>query len=1252
MGEYDKIKLMLLLSIIILNIIQPVLAQQSSSTAQPESPTMIRKKWQITVDPNSLGYSIVEGSHGSQYITVKGLKLALQPGYPPTPQYVTYYVLPENTENLSVLCEVGEPITVNLTGSVERVRPPQPLLPGKFNGTIGVDMPAITFPYPSKPCEYWLGHYPGGLLLGVRVYPVKYTGINQAIIYSVTLQVEADVPVDEKVFLPAWLALSVDPTHVISNDWPPVVDNIRTIVLLLGNDSFLEPLRPYIIARTAMGYNVLVYNISYVNSSYSGDSLADKIRAFARDMAFNQGADYLLLVGDADLIPPAYFYAEDDWSAYGEDYYKATDHYYAWLDGNWDPDGDGKLLEQEDHNGNNYPEVNVEPIPDVVPDIIVGRIPVDTPSDLRGVVSNILSWEEGGTNGTLLSMAAILNYENENNLGWDKTDGAAPHVYLIQHDLPSSPYPVQGYYRLYERGGLSPSTYESDMALTWENATAMLREAPSYILSGGHGSQYEQARKVWSSDDGDGVPESGEMSWYAFISRDGIPETHAGGIQYNDGCLTGFYDYSFYQTYAEESLRKMASAVIASSRISYYMVGWTEPGGLWDQEFEYFFWRELLSGDYPTVGDAFFASQLIYNNSHDVNIDYASKKDVLIHNLLGDPVLRPWVPPKSVLSFQLGIESDGNEIVFTVNNNSGEPVPNTLVSIIMPNGSVVARGYTGYDGVITLSAPSEAGKYYVTVFRADYPLLIKQITFPIIEVPPHVEAHIIGGDLQWEPGRTADIIVYFTYNNTVVEPQLSINATPPESLTGVETLEVGGSKLYIAHVKLEEPGNVILGVHAEYENTTTEEYALIRFTHQPVNKTVALSYYTGLYEAINTLTSNITATASSISEVLRQLQNRVNTSIHILLEIQGDTSQILDLSNMSLTQVNTSYLDIRENQYRIIGNILLINSSKIGPIIAELNKIADTIESVNKTVINISTVLGAIICKLDNIQASIVRVGNGTITLNTSIGELMILVEHKHDIINNSLKYIKENNSIIMSDISMLSPVIAAVRGRVAIIQTSLGNITSNVNYIKELINESNSIVLNVTNNTMLITTAVGNIAVNSSLLKLKIINIYNNTVILDTNIGELRINIDKILGELTHINATMLDLKNKVLSMHTRIGIIQASLLQLNASIYQVTDNTIILQTSLGKIRLKLNRTSELISILNSLKSAQQTQKTPITSNETLPAMNSTSTGQTEKTESTGRRGLLMIFAAIVVIMSVLFGYALLSRYKQLYMI
>jgi hypothetical protein len=136
--------------------------------------------------------------------------------------------------------------------------------------------------------------------------------------------------------------------------------------------------------RTGQGLNCRVISLQEMRRWTWQTNLREAIRGFIATANREWGTRYVMLGGDAEIIPvPLGFFESPQFS-----WDIPLDLYYAAPNGEWDLDGDGILGEFEDDD------------PDMTPVVALGRAPVADRTEARVFVDKIIAFETSGTGET------------------------------------------------------------------------------------------------------------------------------------------------------------------------------------------------------------------------------------------------------------------------------------------------------------------------------------------------------------------------------------------------------------------------------------------------------------------------------------------------------------------------------------------------------------------------------------------------------------------------------------------------------------------------------------------------------------------------------------------------------------------------------------------------------------------------------------------------------------------------------------
>ncbi len=137
--------------------------------------------------------------------------------------------------------------------------------------------------------------------------------------------------------------------------------------------------------RNSMGIRTEIYTVEWISSNFPGNSVPEKIRNFLKYIYENFGLSALLIGADFQYVPPLrtnvpLFY--DTLVGYGNSFrdFILTDFYYSALDGEWNTNGD-----RWDGGWNDTL--------DLIPDIIVGRVPFSSPENVINYINSLIEYE-------------------------------------------------------------------------------------------------------------------------------------------------------------------------------------------------------------------------------------------------------------------------------------------------------------------------------------------------------------------------------------------------------------------------------------------------------------------------------------------------------------------------------------------------------------------------------------------------------------------------------------------------------------------------------------------------------------------------------------------------------------------------------------------------------------------------------------------------------------------------------------------
>ncbi len=385
--------------------------------------------------------------------------------------------------------------------------------------------------------------------------------------------------------------------------------------------------------RQAQGIEVNYCDIATALASGTGMDNAEKLRNYLQNTYNQNPFSYLLLVGDKEIIPPAYVTPEPNGLET-----VPTDFFYSDLSSNWDTDNDGLRGEFS------YGYMNEDYGIDFTPEVFVGRISTNYASQVANIANRIVAYEQSTElwkEKNLLS-AAFLNYQGEPELIYPQTDGGLFMEFMRETCLAG-----QDNFTMYELEGVV-SSFPCNLPINYNNLKNEFNsDSWGFVNWSAHGSSTSSTRKVWTIDyNNNNIPEPNEMHWMGMVDCQSFDNliNQDGTVIFAASCYNGNMD-EYEPCLAEYALIKKAVGVLAATRTGWYKVGWLNPGWGGLSSYNYHFvenfrnnkldlgsaqaWTNLLHTQYYLFGDPIDSGGIIY----------PELQNVYTYMLFGDPMI-------------------------------------------------------------------------------------------------------------------------------------------------------------------------------------------------------------------------------------------------------------------------------------------------------------------------------------------------------------------------------------------------------------------------------------------------------------------------------------------------------------------------------------------------------------------------------------------------------------------------------------
>jgi hypothetical protein len=500
-------------------------------------------------------------------------------------------------------------------------------------------------------------------LSSYRIFPLQYDHNKQELKLLQELVIEIKThTVGDNAFAPSPVRqkiisrLTETPTASAS----PSTNNKYIIITSAKFAPSFLPLQHW---KYKKGLAAEIITTEFITENYNGPDLQSQIRNCIKDYYENQGAQWILLGGDTEIIPDRKAWAFDcEYGHRTDENHIPCDLYYSDMDGTWDDDGDGIYGETED---------NI----DIYPDVFVGRAPVESIADVETFVDKILTYEKAVSDdyqNNMLFLAQIL---------WKDpvTDSGDSKNYIDENFVPARFDPIT---KLYESSGNADQ----------RTAKSILNAGTHIINHDGH---------AWYS-----IMSLGNGSLY---NSDMLSLTNKNrySVLYSIGCWPAAIDYD---AIAEDFITNPNGGGVAFIGNSRY--GWGSPGNPlfgYSDRFDQQFFRQLFVNKIHNIGATLAAVKAYYAPlSKTENVYRWCQYEI---NLLGDPEMMIFTDlPKSLtVTYPKMLHQGKQQFSVSVKDENG-PVENCTLCLYQDNGFYFV-GLTNEAGIVhidgTLSGNSD-----------------------------------------------------------------------------------------------------------------------------------------------------------------------------------------------------------------------------------------------------------------------------------------------------------------------------------------------------------------------------------------------------------------------------------------------------------------------------------------------------------------------------------------------------------------
>ncbi|MBU1318921.1 MAG: T9SS type A sorting domain-containing protein [candidate division Zixibacteria bacterium] len=442
--------------------------------------------------------------------------------------------------------------------------------------------------------------------------------------------------------------------------------------IIITSAYLAEAFRPLIKWKRQLGYSAEIVTTEDIYSQSSGVDNPERIRNYLID-AYDGGTRWVLLGGDETVVPIRYAFHLDRSTDIALDMQQVCDLYYADLTGEWDADGDGIYGEMYDDS------------PDITPEIMIGRVPVDTPTEVAAFIEKSIAYERNPGDGDdqfalKLLTAASDQMRDYHDIGQDSMLAEQLPAYLDvdtwslaeapsgSDESPASPAAVDFISKLSEGFNLA-YIFAHGMANGFVSRAAAYNEWPkSFVLTA-------------------------ETAPPGHATMCDATNSNRCGIIYSVGCNNGAFDmdvppYENTDPCVAERLLTQPQAG-AAAFIGYSRWGWVASSYRFAIDF-----NECIFN---------LDNRLAPANNYSKANNHTIRDLVYGLNVYGDPSLRIWTDIPQQVSTAFPTELDFGENSFSLDVNSiGDPIDSAQVTVVGKE-AIIFDGFTGSDGVIEVA---------------------------------------------------------------------------------------------------------------------------------------------------------------------------------------------------------------------------------------------------------------------------------------------------------------------------------------------------------------------------------------------------------------------------------------------------------------------------------------------------------------------------------------------------------------------
>jgi len=432
--------------------------------------------------------------------------------------------------------------------------------------------------------------------------------------------------------------------------------------------------------KNACGISTAVVVVDSICRYYSGVDDAESVRNYLKDF-YAGGGRYVLMGGDDVVLPVRYmFYYNTDVPPSDPFALRPSDLYFADLDGDWDADHDGIWGEPSDD------------APDIVPELIVGRLPLRTAEAVQNYSDKLIEYETNPGGGDFDYLTRSLFFASDEMRDYPEEG---------QHGVIAGSLP---YY-------VSVDTLSAVETPSGDHPTPTNDDGEACIdnLSGGYGFVHILAH---GRIDGFLVKSANYGNWPASLILTAPQDANSHGsfsdltpngktsLYYSLACDGGGYDLDTIDgesgswSLVEKLISSEASGAVGM--VANTRWGWVYLSYLLQESFT----ENLYGAAEGSPARAMYFSWLDFPYYYDL---------IYGQNYYGDPTLRIHTDRPERTAIELRQDyGDGIRLVVTADN---DPLAEAAVTVSV-DGAIIEEGFANADGEYIISGALENNVVY------------------------------------------------------------------------------------------------------------------------------------------------------------------------------------------------------------------------------------------------------------------------------------------------------------------------------------------------------------------------------------------------------------------------------------------------------------------------------------------------------------------------------------------------------------